>query len=77
MVVLAPNGNMGKVTTTITVTNRVDEILATRGFITPDEVRSLTLEDVLVNTGASRLCLPADAIEQLGISGSSGFSMRT
>jgi predicted aspartyl protease len=67
MVVLAPNGNMGKVTTTITVTNRVDEILATRGFIDPDEVRSLTLEDVLVDTGASRLCLPADAIEQLGI----------
>jgi predicted aspartyl protease len=67
MVVLAPNGTMGKVTTTITVTNRVDEILAARGFIAPEDVRSLTLENVLVDTGASRLCLPADAIAQLGI----------
>lgn len=58
---------MGKVTTTITVTNRVDQILASRGFIPLDEVRSITLNDVLVDTGATRLCLPADIISQLGL----------
>ena len=58
---------MGKVTTTITVTNQVDQILASRGFIPDSQVRSLTLENVLVDTGATRLCLPANIIEQLGL----------
>jgi predicted aspartyl protease len=58
---------MGKVTTTITVTNQVDQILASRGFISDSQVRSLTLENVLVDTGATRLCLPANAIAQLGL----------
>ena len=58
---------MGKVTTTITLVNRVDQILADRGFIPPNEIRSVTLEDVSVNTGATRLCLPADVISQLGL----------
>jgi predicted aspartyl protease len=59
--------NMGKVTTTLTVTNWVDEVLAERGFIPNDQVRSLTLENVLVDTGASRLCLPKEVIESLGL----------
>jgi predicted aspartyl protease len=58
---------MGKVTTTLTVTNWVDEVLAERGFIQIDQVRSITLENVLVDTGASRLCLPADVIRSLGL----------
>lgn len=58
---------MGKVTTTITLVNRIDQILADRGFIPPNEIRSVTLEDVLVDTGATRLCLPADVISQLGL----------
>ncbi len=57
----------GKVTTTITLVNRIDQILADRGFIPPNEIRSVTLEDVLVYTGATRLCLPADVINQLGL----------
>lgn len=59
--------SMGKVTTTITLTNRVDEILATRGFIPAEQVRSLTLNNVLVDTGATRLCLPEEIIIQLGL----------
>jgi predicted aspartyl protease len=59
--------DMGKVTATITVTHRTDQILAERGFIPLDQIRSLTLENVLVDTGASRLCLPADVIQQLGL----------
>lgn len=58
---------MGKVTTSITLTNRVDQILAERGFIANDEVRTITLSNVLVDTGATRLCLPADVIAQLGL----------
>jgi predicted aspartyl protease len=58
---------MGIVTTTITVTNLVDEILAERGFISLDQVRTVTIENVLVDTGATRLCLPTAIIAQLGL----------
>jgi predicted aspartyl protease len=58
---------MGIVTTTITVTNLVDEILAERGFIPLEQVRSITIAKVLVDTGATRLCLPAQIIAQLGL----------
>lgn len=59
--------NMGKVFTTLTIINRADQILAEAGIISPAEVRSLTLENVLVDTGATTLCLPAEAIAQLGL----------
>jgi predicted aspartyl protease len=58
---------MGKVTTTITVSNQIDQTLAERGFIKADEIRTVTLHDVLVDTGATRLCLPATVISQLGL----------
>lgn len=58
---------MGKITTTLVVTNRGDQVLAERGIIPESEVRSLTLENVLVDTGATTLCLPADTVAQLGL----------
>lgn len=58
---------MGKILTTLTVTNRSDESAAARGFIPADQVRSVTLKDVLVDTGATTLCLPQDTIAQLGL----------
>ncbi|MBW4682073.1 MAG: retroviral-like aspartic protease family protein [Microcoleus vaginatus WJT46-NPBG5] len=58
---------MDKVTTTITVTNRVDQILAARGFIPAAQIRSITIANILVDTGATRLCLPAEIIKQLGL----------
>jgi predicted aspartyl protease len=58
---------MGRVTATITVTNEVNKILAERGFIPAEEIRSITLDNVLVDTGATRLCLPADIIAQLSL----------
>lgn len=61
------NQETGKVTTTIKLVNRVDEILAARGFIPAEQVRSLTLDNVLVDTGATRLCLPEEIISQLGL----------
>ncbi|MDZ8025094.1 MAG: aspartyl protease family protein [Nostoc sp. DedQUE01] len=58
---------MGKVTTTIAINNRIDQILAERGFIPAEQIRSITLHDVLVDTGATRLCLPKNIILQLGL----------
>ncbi len=58
---------MGKIITTLTIINRADQILASRQVISQDEVRSLTLDNVLVDTGATTLCLPSSVISQLGL----------
>ena len=58
---------MGQVIATITVTNRIDQVLADRGFILAGEVRTRTMDNVLVDTGATVLCLPAAIISQLGL----------
>ncbi|MEO1095164.1 MAG: retroviral-like aspartic protease family protein [Cyanobacteria bacterium J06638_28] len=58
---------MGKILTTLTITNRADQSAATRGYIPTDQVRSITLENVLVDTGATTLCLPSEAIQKLGL----------
>ncbi|MEO1509836.1 MAG: aspartyl protease family protein [Cyanobacteria bacterium J06633_23] len=58
---------MGKVVVTLNLINWVDQVLAERGFISTDQVRSITVTNALVDTGATRLCLPADAIQQLGL----------
>ncbi len=61
------NENMGKAVTTLTVTNRLDQGKAEDGLIPLEQVRSVTLENVLVDTGATTLCLPPDVIAQLGL----------
>ncbi len=58
---------VGKIITTLTILNRIDQVDAERGFILPDQVRSVTLDNVLVDTSATTLCLPSDIIEQLGL----------
>lgn len=58
---------MGRILTTLTVTNRADQAVAERGFIPRDRVRSVTLDNVLVDTGATTLCLPSGIINQLGL----------
>jgi predicted aspartyl protease len=60
--------DMGKVLTSLTIINRADQILADNQVITAEKVRSVTLHDVLVDTGATTLCLPADVIAKLGLS---------
>lgn len=57
----------GQVVTTIAVTNRIDLVMAERGFIFAEEVRSVTLDNVVVDTGATLLSLPAPIISQLGL----------
>ncbi|MEM6754203.1 MAG: retroviral-like aspartic protease family protein [Cyanobacteria bacterium P01_C01_bin.38] len=61
----------------ITVTNLVDEILAERGFIPNEQIRSITLDKVLVDTGATRLCLPGDIITKLGLPLESEIDVKT
>jgi len=58
---------MGKVLADLTITNRLDQGLALKGFVAENEVRSVVLENVLVDTGATTLCLSADTIEALGL----------
>lgn len=58
---------MGKIVTRLTVANRGDQVYADRGDMPAETVRSVMLDDVLVDTGATTLCLPADVIAQLGL----------
>lgn len=58
---------MGKIVVKLTLTNEYDAYLAEKGFISENEVRSCIVEDALVDTGSTRLCLPADVIEKLGL----------
>ncbi len=55
-------------TTQIKLANLEDLVLAKRGVIAPNEVRRVTVEEALVDTGASRLALPKPIIKQLGLS---------
>lgn len=64
---LVQETEMGKIITTLTITNRLDQADAARGYIEPEEVRSVTLNNVVVDTGATTLCLPAQIIAQLGL----------
>jgi hypothetical protein len=59
---------LGKVLTSLTIVNRADQILAKYWSISPEEIRSVDLVDVLVDTGATALCLPGHVIEALGLS---------
>lgn len=68
---------MGQVTATLSVTNHIDQILAERGFIDADTVRSIKLESVLVDTGATLLSLPTAVIEALGLPISGETSVKT
>ncbi len=58
---------MGRIITTLVVTNRLDQGLAERGLMPVEDVRTITLKNVLVDTGATTLCLPANVIAQLGL----------
>ncbi|RKU24753.1 hypothetical protein C6503_00610 [Candidatus Poribacteria bacterium] len=54
-------------TTRIELANQSDLILARAGVMNLEDIRRLTVEDALVDTGATGLCLPIPLIEQLGL----------
>ena len=58
---------MGTVFADIVVSNKRDEILAEAGHLAASAIRREPIEQVLVDTGASTLCLPRDVIERLGL----------
>ncbi len=59
--------DMGRILTTLTITNRADQVRAKDGTISTEQIRSVTLNDVLIDTGATTLCLPQDVVAQLGL----------
>ncbi len=69
--------SMGKVVTTLKVANFVDTVLAERGFIRPEQVRCQSVDGVVVDTGASMLCLPANVIQALGLRYAGDVATRT
>lgn len=58
---------MGHVYADITIRNRLDEADSDRHLIDETAVRTVRLERVLVDTGATMLCLPASIIARLGL----------
>jgi len=58
---------VGRVVIKIKVENLVDVLLAERGELLPEQVRSVEM-DALVDTGATLLCLPSKKIAELGLS---------
>jgi clan AA aspartic protease len=54
-------------TTRIELENLKDMYAVELGVIKPEDARRLTIEDALVDTGATGLCLPKSFIEQLGL----------
>jgi predicted aspartyl protease len=57
----------GRFLTSPTITNRADQILASHCFIADDQVRSVSLDNALISTDATTLCLPANIIAKLGL----------
>ena len=54
-------------TTRIELENLKDLHLAEAGIIKSEDVRRLTIENALVDTGATGLCLPRSLVNQLGL----------
>jgi predicted aspartyl protease len=58
---------MGRVLTEATIENLKDVWDAERGLVPQDQVRRITINDALVDTGATTLALPTRFIQQLGL----------
>ena len=54
-------------TAEIKLVNQKDLVRAEMNVIKPSEIRRITVEDALVDTGATRLSLPQSIINQLGL----------
>ena len=55
------------VKTRVRLWNYVDGALAERGAIPPEEVRSIDLEEAIVDTGSTRLVLTRELVQRLGL----------
>lgn len=59
--------NIVNFTTTVTLTNTEDEILAGHGYIPREQIRSVSIDNVIVSIHTHHLYLPADIIARLGL----------
>ena len=66
---------MGRVAVEVVVTNNRDLRLAEAGALAADKVRRLQLTGY-VDTGATQLVLPADAVQRLGLSAAGEVTIR-
>lgn len=57
---------MGKVIANISVANIVDRAMVSEGRLAPEDARRVELTDVLVDTGATLLCLPEEIVAAIG-----------
>jgi predicted aspartyl protease len=60
-------GDMGKVFARLEIRNAFDLDRARTGEIAGSTVRMVVIDQVLVDTGATTLCLPADVVAALGL----------
>ena len=58
---------MGSINARVTIANSLDLDRAQDGEIAATAVRSVAIDDALVDTGATLLCLPSDVIARLGL----------
>lgn len=58
---------MGRVVVRARIENLADLYCAARGLLDPEKIRSIEVDDALVDTGATMLCLPRRPIQQLGL----------
>ena len=56
-----------EILTTLIIPNLIDAGAAKRNLIPASQIRSVTVNNVLIDTGATTLCLPTGVIEQLGL----------
>ncbi len=56
-----------EIKTRVRLWNYGDEVLSQRGFIPPEEVRSIELEEAVVDTGSTRLVLTRELVQRLGL----------
>ena len=56
-----------EIRTRVRLWNLADEVLAQRGIILSQEVRSVELEEAIVDTGAVRLVLNEELVQTLGL----------
>ncbi len=58
---------MGSVTVKVKLWNFLDEVKAKEGLISEEQIRTVEVEDALVDTGAILVSLPEDIVEKLGL----------
>jgi predicted aspartyl protease len=74
MIARGANG-VGRFSVEFEAANNVDVILAQQGLLPTDKVRRLTISGV-VDSGATRLVLPAKVVKQLGLTSAEKVKVR-